>query len=391
MLWLAAGVLLLGQATPDQKRIDAAIRRGIEFLKGAGSPSAYNPDDAWHIPDSDELILLTLVHGDVEPGDPTFQKYLKRALEEPLHKNYKVCLQAMALEEIDRATYQGRIAQCAQHLVDNICQNGQWGYGNPSPVQKGIPTGGRKGVSSGGVREYGPADGGRVKSPPNSKISISQTRFGGESGDNSNSQYAALGLRACHDANVVVPRATIALARKWWESALQMDKDKDNKVATGAGISVPPGGWGYRLAHNKEPYASMTAGATGALVIYDYILEKDWKKDPVVNAGLSWMAAHFSVDENTGGPSHGGSGPKGWLYYYLYALERLGILYDTETIGGHNWYAEGAKDLLEAQKPDGSWDASHYKQPVWDTCFAILFLKKATRPLVASEDRVRKR
>ena len=391
MNWIAATLVLLGQAAPDQKRIDEAIKRGVEFLKGAGSPSAYDPSDAWHVPDSDELILLTLVHGDVEEADPAFQKYLKRALQEPLHKNYKVCLQAMALEEIDRVTYQGRIAQCAQHLVDNICQNGQWGYGAPTPAQKGVATGdARKGVSTSGVKQYGSGDQ-KFKPEVTRKIPVSQTRFGGESGDNSNSQYAALGLRACHDSGIVIPRTTVALARKWWESAIQMDKDRDAKVATGAGVSAPPGGWGYRLAHNKEPYASMTAGATGALVIYDYILEKDWKKDPLVNAGLSWMAAHYSVDENTGGPSHGGKGPKGWLYYYLYALERLGILYDTAKIGGHDWYAEGAADLLAAQKPNGSWDVSHYKQPVWDTCFAILFLKKATRPLVPSEDRVRKR
>ena len=44
--------------------------------------------------------------------------------------------------------------------------------------------------------------------------------------------------------------------------------------------------------------------------------------------------------------------------------------------------------LLAAQKADGSWDASHYGQPTWDTCFAILFLKQATRRLdVPSVDR----
>ena len=76
--------------------------------------------------------------------------------------------------------------------------------------------------------------------------------------------------------------------------------------------------------------------------------------------------------------------PNAFLYYYLYAVERLGMLYDTGKIGGHLWYPEGAKVLLDAQKPDGSWDASLPKTPTWDTCFAILFLKRATRPLVAT-------
>jgi hypothetical protein len=85
-----------------------------------------------------------------------------------------------------------------------------------------------------------------------------------------------------------------------------------------------------------------------------------------------------------------GQNPKGkknvdkWNYYFLYGVERAGMLYDTKLIGSHDWYTEGALWLLEAQGAEGSWDDS-----LFDTCFAILFLKRATRPLqdVASIDR----
>ena len=76
-----------------------------------------------------------------------------------------------------------------------------------------------------------------------------------------------------------------------------------------------------------------------------------------------------------------------------YALERAGILLNVATIGGKSWYAEGARFILETQQPDGSWTARSKgmppDHPVWDTCFAILFWKRATRPLepVASVDR----
>ena len=70
------------------------------------------------------------------------------------------------------------------------------------------------------------------------------------------------------------------------------------------------------------------------------------------------------------------------------------MLYVTQTMGKHDWYLEGAKAILDAQKPDGSWLVSDYfrsppDRPGWDTCFAILFLKRATRPLldVPSVDR----
>ena len=64
----------------------------------------------------------------------------------------------------------------------------------------------------------------------------------------------------------------------------------------------------------------------------------------------------------------------------MYALERVGMLYGTEIMMTHEWYPEGAKQLIDDQK-GGSWgDGTR------DTCFAILFLKRATRPLdVATE------
>jgi len=62
----------------------------------------------------------------------------------------------------------------------------------------------------------------------------------------------------------------------------------------------------------------------------------------------------------------------------------------TYKVGSHEWYVEGARFLLNAQRLDGSWLATNttYLSPTWDTCFAILFLRRATRPLdVASVDR----
>ncbi len=159
----------------------------------------------------------------------------------------------------------------------------------------------------------------------------------------------------------------------------------DLSAATGKGpgstkasvaFNVAPQGWGYQK--NGEPRGSMTAGAVGALCIMDYLMGKDWRQDRDVLEGMQWLAKNFSVTEN---PK---AGDKNY-YYYMYGLERAGVLYGTETIGGRKWYREGAKVLLERQGADGKWNS------VVDTCFAILFLKRATRPLVASQDVLRKR
>ena len=51
-------------------------------------------------------------------------------------------------------------------------------------------------------------------------------------------------------------------------------------------------------------------------------------------------------------------------------------------LGRFDGYLEGARFLLDSRSNDGSWN----KKPV-DTCFAILFLRRATRPLVASVEK----
>jgi hypothetical protein len=383
----AAAVFLGARAVDaqglDQKRIDEAIRKGVEYLKTAES----SPWDA-HIINSDELILLTFIHGGLPEKDAKFQEYFTRAMAAKLERTYKAALLAMCLEELDRVKYQGKIRQCAQFLVDNMCQNGQWSYGEPSAFADGTPTGGGGGAVASGPKEVGA--GPRQKPKVAQKVSVDKRVQGPATGDNSNSQYAALGLRACHDAGVVIPRETVIKpAKRWWATSQLGVKGKDTSVATGGPMLADPRGWSYTT---QEPaYSSMTTGAIGAVCIYDFILGEDWRKDKVVAAGMGWLTKNFSVTENIGPCQTGGQAPNEFLYYYLYALERAGILYDTAFIGNKDWYFEGARVLLAAQKPDGSWAESGpaTMRPSWDTCFAILFLKRATRPLTASVDKNR--
>jgi hypothetical protein len=70
-----------------------------------------------------------------------------------------------------------------------------------------------------------------------------------------------------------------------------------------------------------------------------------------------------------------------WHYYYLYSLERAGDMTATPKLGAHDWYAEGAQYLLKSQIDNGSWK-NMGADDVLASCFAILFLKRATKPLV---------
>ncbi|RPH50709.1 MAG: hypothetical protein EHM91_01780 [Planctomycetota bacterium] len=363
----------------DQAKVDLAIKKGGEYLRKGISPESHQSCEH-PFADSDELILWTYVHAGVPEEGPEIQALLQKMLGAELQKTYKVALQAMILEELDRVKHQHRIAECAQFLVDNQLKNGQWSYGDPTPFLKDVPTTGtpRKDVATSGKKAAKPVPGVRTKPVVKTRIVVTKRRDGwGENGaaegDNSNSQYAALGLRACHDAGIVIPPEVAQMGLKAWEKT-QRD-----------------GGWSYQLS-KKQGYGSMTAGALGSMVIFHYILNEPWMKDTAIQNGLKWMADHFTVQENpdhANGPKHAAS-----THYFLYAMERAGILYGTETFGPHAWYSEGARWLLETQKGDGSWATSGAKgsTAVWDTCFAILFLRRATRPLtdVASEVRVRR-
>jgi hypothetical protein len=367
-----------GQETAvDQVKVDAAIARGVEFLRTAPLPAAAAKKDAG------ELLLLTLLHAGVTESDPLFKKLLAAMLEDPLERTYNVSLQAMVLEELDRAKYQARLQQCAQFLVDNQCKNGQWSYGTPSMFVDAlpVPTDAPKPVTTGGgARDFSaPKDKPKVVR----RLPVKKMRDGPPTGDNSNAQYAALGLRACHDGGIDLPRTVVLAAKDWWIKS-QGPEEAPNSGYEGVR------GWGYHKPGAKDDddddknnmLGSMTAGGVGSMVICDYLLGLDWKKNLQARAGLNWLASHFMVNDNPGG--------KPWRqYYFLYGMERAGVLSATEKFGGHAWYPLGARYLIDAQQPNGAWkiDQQTKTNPVWDTCFAILFLKRATKPLVVSEDR----
>jgi hypothetical protein len=377
ILSLLLGTTALAQdpGAVSPRDIEKAIRKGSEFLKAA----PFVPDRTH--PCANDLILLTLIHAEVAETNPVFQQYLKNCLDAPLEKTYNVALLAMCLEELDPTGYQQKLAQCAQFLVDNQASNGQWSYGRPTDLKK-YPFEGKKEdkkvatpAKTDGARDF--TGGLKPKKKPANPILITPTRQTGASGDNSNSQYASLGLRACYDANITIPLEVCHLARRWWIESQGADeadaKVGKDAVGTGPGVTPKVQGWNYTKvgAEGKGPYHAMTAGAVGAVVIFEYLLGKDWKKDNITNAGVNWLGKHFAVNDNL---------------YYMYALERAGMLYGTEKFGEHDWYLEGAKRIVHTQKDDGSWGANAVEEKnTVSTCFAILFLKKATRAIATGD------
>jgi hypothetical protein len=65
--------------------------------------------------------------------------------------------------------------------------------------------------------------------------------------------------------------------------------------------------------------------------------------------------------------------------YFLWTLERVGVIYNVRLMDGRDWYRWGVELLLDAQKPLGFWAEGGYPGTgqTLDTCLALLFLKRA--------------
>jgi hypothetical protein len=61
--------------------------------------------------------------------------------------------------------------------------------------------------------------------------------------------------------------------------------------------------------------------------------------------------------------------------YFLWSVERVGVAFGLRKIGDKEWYEWGMDIILRSQKEDGSWRDRF--PGMCDTCFALLFLKKA--------------
>ena len=135
----------------------------------------------------------------------------------------------------------------------------------------------------------------------------------------------------------------------------------------------------------------MTTSGVICLIICKEQIEKSLKGsskkklNQAIRDGLAWMVYNWSVSKN---PNCGC-----WHKYWLYGIERAAVLALCYKLGEHKWYKEGAEHLLGSQQGAGNWEADSEKVDwfprgtlgngeVVSTCFAILFLKRATVPII---------
>ena len=317
------------QVTAEQ--VADAVQRGLAYLRqhlrGAGGRGG-----GFHQQGTRALILLAMLNAGISADDPLVVQHVAALDNVPNQHTYTVALKCQVYAAAGPEKYKRRLAAAANWLVRAQLDNGMWTY-------------------------------------------TSDRRRG--RGDNSNTQFALLGLHEAAKAGIPVPDEVWQRSRKHFENT-----------------QIEDGGWTYhyqtgvRLARGtKSPsYGSMTAAGVASLYICGQRLHVGgakrfvdgaypdcgkYRRNKVIAKGLEWLAESFSVREN---PGRGGS----WVHYYLYALERVGMISGLAHMGWHDWYREGAGSLIATQRrEDGSWSRTPQ-----DTAFALLFLCKGNRPVL---------
>lgn len=331
-----------------QPDVDRALDRASQWLL------KLRPDGYAGTEETLELELYALIHCGVPLDHKNVATAIARLYAKPMARTYNVSLGAMALCDVSPTLHHAWLAKAAEFLVNAQAENGQFAYGEPIPGD--TPTLAPPEITPGARPEFG----GGTKATKRITVKPNPKRKGAKYGDNSNTQYAVLGLRACAEAGIDVPREV-------WVNCLNFLK----------GNCTQEGSFSYSPAYPGANYGSIHTSALGAYIVCRYHAGHGSKKDTVIDKGLDWLGENFAVDQN---PKH--NDPKAWIYYYLYGMERVGVLADTEFFGKREWYQEGAKFLLAVQAAGGDWNNDSR-----DTSWAILFLRRATRPVGKVEDK----
>ena len=331
------------QAEPklvDQVRV--SIEKGVRFLrdqeKGRGNWEV-DAESAARKGGWTSLAMLALLQSGISPQDEMIQRGLKYLRGLPPEQTYTVGLQTMVFclagQPEDGPRIKANVAWLERAMVKNPNLAG-WGY---------------------------TADGGLP--------------------DNSNTQYALLGLHEALVAGQQVSPEKLRAIRQFFLQSQQRD-----------------GGWTYR-GGGFTTMTMTTAGLCNLLICGmdlqtgKAILQADgsalncglYDEIRPVRQALDWIGTNFPGRMNreaTRRLHH--------VFYALYGVERAGRLTGQRFFGGHDWYRVGSKYLVEQQRQDGSWGYQAGEAafgldnwPVVATSFSLLFLSKGRTPVLVSK------
>lgn len=315
--------LLASSTAAQADRLLEQVNRALDDARPALLAHLREVTQPPHRPGELALVLLAAVHDGVPTDEPVFSAAVERLAKAAPEETYDLALRLLVMEVLPTFPERAEVARRdAKELLIH---------------------------RDGGGFHYS-------RNPKN--------------WDLSNTQYAALGLRAAKALGVTIERSV------WARMARQVGDLQDDN-----------GGFPYgnRGLQGSASYASMTAAGIAVLAVCRQALGDEAQQDPTLlkQIGRGWLW----FDRNK---ACLGSTDERWSYYFHYGLERAAILCDVEKVGGADWYAQGAQMFVHDQLPGGGWMApgdgglilgapdAHRRgrgTPV-STAFAVLFLRR---------------
>ncbi len=378
-------------------KVNNAIRAGIDWLK-----SKQMPDGSWkgewakfappyqYPMGETALSLLALLKSGVSRHDDCIKKGFEFLRPQPLKKTYEVSVLIMALQ----ALYADNKPAPVDH--DELTR----------AVRKKVPIGGRDMDWMKECVRF------LLENRTSSMLLLNMETTDAQNfkdvwhypmtcGDHSNTQFAILGLKAASKCGIRIPEDVWILTLKHFLRVQEADgpevrrwkliEDRKHGYVSYKPLTQVPDharGWCYGTTvlpkTGSADKATATTGSMTCVGVSNLTIAlselgracpkslRD-KAETGVHDGMAWLDHNWKIDCNPHHPE------KLWHYYYLYGLERVGVLTWSRHIGKHDWYREGA-EFLVAHQQGGKWDDPNCPGPINNTCFALLFLTRATVP-----------
>ncbi len=338
--------LLVGFASSAVAQTDAEItaarERGVKFMK-----QAQKPDGHWEYPSHDvgitALCTVALIENGVPLEDEVVQKGLEFIKQEKnfrdLGNTYDLSLAVLALSRVGDRRDKPRIKELAARLIAGQMESGGWHYTCPHKI-----------------------DVEKVLRDPNGAGKLKEGF-----GDNSCTQFAVLGLWVASRSGVNIDKTLERVAKRF--STTQKED----------------GGWAYGEEGGSGP--AMTGAGLFCLAVAEAhrireAQKGDGKAEDGAKTGSSLMQNSIFARgfDRTGKFVPGIAG--GTQRYFMWSIERVGVLLGLEKIGNVEWYKVGSQGLIKEQKDTGGWGGTGPggegdKDGLSDTSFALLFLRKA--------------
>jgi hypothetical protein len=424
---LRVGLLALVFAVPaaaaDSAQVDAAVRRGCDYLRKVHAPASGYAGGGEHGVGTAALGGLAMIEGKVPKDDPALRNIADfirvRALSET--QTYRVSLALIFFDKYGDPKDVPLLQLLGIRLYHGMNVSAGWTYSTwpevppveaerlaavlrtPAPPGKAHPE---------VVRQFQAV-----------QQHVATVGRSAGSDDNSNTQFGLIGLWVAARHKVPVYGALLALEGRFLRTQNRTD-----------------GGWGYTAAEASAPamtcagLLALAAGAalretvrTGKNILTpdapDEVPAEPTKKsaeptDPFTNprerravpvdpgkapppappepepeavtaparslavqVGLSAVGRVLAATPAPGTPT--GAGPlagyvsHGNYFYVLWSVERIGVAFGLDTIGNVGWYDWGCNYLLPNQGADGAWGTSDMYGSSVNTPFAVLFLTRA--------------